>query len=99
MPAVFTIVSMIFGFDLMSLIRWHNSRFLILHGPLIALLNCMFLANILERTQNLKIKRQRIITVSIVVALLDFYIVSTLFIVVIFDNATNRFTNAKFKLL
>jgi hypothetical protein len=96
MPAVFTIISMIFGIGVMTLNRWHNSRFLILLGPLIVLLDCMFIAYLLEKTQKLKIKRRRIITVSIVAALFAFYIVSSLFIVVTFDNATKHFSGAKF---
>lgn len=94
LPAIFTILSMLGGIGEMNLRRWFNSRFLILLGPLLALLDCMFMAYITEKIKNLTVKRETIIIVSIVAVLFAFQISSPTFIVVTFANATKEYQGA-----
>lgn len=95
LPAIFTILSMLGGIGEMNLRGWFNSRFLILLGPLLALLDCMFIVYITEKIKNLTVKRETIIIVSIVAALFAFQISSPSFIVVTFANATKDYQGAK----
>jgi hypothetical protein len=94
-PATFTIITMMIGIGEMNLSRWFNSRFLILLGPLIALLDCMFIAYIWNKIKNLTIKRRHIISISTVAGLFAFSIISSLSLVVTFSNATIEFSNNK----
>jgi hypothetical protein len=86
---------MISGIGEMNLSRWFNSRFLILLGPLMALLNCMLIAYIWKKVKKLTIKKQQFITISIVATLFAFPVFSSLFIVVTFSNATIEFSHNK----
>jgi hypothetical protein len=95
MPAIFTVLTMISGIGEMNLSRWFNSRFLILLGPLMALLNCMLIAYIWKKVKKLTIKKQQFITISIVATLFAFPVFSSLFIVVTFSNATIEFSHNK----
>jgi len=95
MPSTFTVLTMISGIGEMNLSRWFNSRFLILLGPLMALLNCMFIAYIWKKVKKLTIKKQQLITISIVAALFAFPVISSLFIVVTFSNAAIEFSHNK----
>jgi hypothetical protein len=95
MPSTFTVLTMISGIGEMNLSRWFNSRFLILLGPLMSLLNCMLIAYIWKKVKKLTIKKQQFITISIVAALFAFPVISSLFIVVTFSNATIEFSHNK----
>jgi hypothetical protein len=95
MPAIFTVLTMISGIGEMNLSRWFNSRFLILLGPLMALLNCMLIAYIWKKVKKLTIKKQQFITISVVATLFAFPVFSSLFIVVTFSNATIEFSHNK----
>jgi hypothetical protein len=86
---------MISGIGEMNLSRWFNSRFLILLGPLMALLNCMLIAYIWKKVKILTIKKQQSITISVVAALFAFPVISSFFIVVTFSNATIEFSHNK----
>jgi hypothetical protein len=95
LPAIFTILSMLSGIGEMNLRSWFNSRFMILLGPLVALLDCMFIAYITEKLKNLTERRETIIIVLIVAALFAFQISSPSFIVVTFTNAIKDYQGAK----
>ena len=90
-PSIFTILSMISGVGEMSLNHWFNSRFLIVLGPLMAILSCMFIAHILNKIRSSK--RNRIIITLIIISLFLFQSISPLFTVVTFADAKAQFAN------
>jgi hypothetical protein len=92
LPSIITIVSLFGGIGEMNLRGWFNSRFLILLGPLISILDCMFIVYISAKIKKMTSKRQTFIVVSIVGALFFFYVIASLSIVVTFANATREFS-------
>jgi len=91
-PPIFTIVSMIDGLGEMNLFDWYNSRFLILSGPLIVVLTCIFLSKISNRIR--KPKLNKVIMVSIIISLFAYQTISPGFTVVTFTDALEDYSRS-----
>jgi len=90
-PSVFTITSMIGGVGEMSLNHWFNSRFVIVLGPLLAILSSVFIEYIYNKIKT--IRRKQIIITLAILSLFIYPYISPLFTIPTYADAYAQFSN------